>query len=81
MTTSTRFQSSPDHGVSPKTVFEIETRPFHATNDGKGVAVREILPDTVCVAVREARGTVLRVRGAARRVRAVTRARLSGSAR
>jgi hypothetical protein len=29
-------------GISPKTVFEIENRPFYATNDGKGVAVREI---------------------------------------
>lgn len=29
-------------GVSPKTAFEIEKRPFYATDDGKGVAVKEL---------------------------------------
>ena len=29
-------------GISPKTVFEIEGRPFYATEDGKGRAVKEI---------------------------------------
>jgi hypothetical protein len=29
-------------GVSPKTVFEIESRPFYATEDGKGKAVEAI---------------------------------------
>ncbi len=29
-------------GISPKTVFEIERRPFYATEDGKGKAVTEI---------------------------------------
>lgn len=29
-------------GVSPKTAFDIEKRPFYATNDGKGVAVKEL---------------------------------------
>jgi hypothetical protein len=29
-------------GISPKTVFEIEKRPFYATIDGKGKAVQEI---------------------------------------
>jgi Protein of unknown function (DUF1501) len=29
-------------GVSPKTAFEIEQRPFYATDDGKGVAVKEL---------------------------------------
>jgi hypothetical protein len=29
-------------GISPKTVFEIENRPFFATNDGKGVCVKEL---------------------------------------
>ncbi|KAF0180059.1 MAG: hypothetical protein FD161_1072 [Limisphaerales bacterium] len=29
-------------GISPKTVFDIEGRPFYATEDGKGRAVREI---------------------------------------
>ena len=29
-------------GVSPKTSFDVEKRPFYATEDGKGVAVREL---------------------------------------
>jgi len=29
-------------GVSPQTEFEVERRPFYATEDGKGVAVREL---------------------------------------
>lgn len=29
-------------GVSPKTAFDIEKRPFYATEDGKGVAVKEL---------------------------------------
>jgi len=29
-------------GISPKTMYEVEQRPFYATEDGKGVAVREI---------------------------------------
>ncbi len=29
-------------GVSPKTAFDIEKRPFYATEDGKGVAVRDL---------------------------------------
>jgi hypothetical protein len=29
-------------GISPKTVFDIENRPFYATLDGKGVAVKDI---------------------------------------
>jgi uncharacterized protein (DUF1501 family) len=29
-------------GISPKTMYEIEKRPFYATEDGKGIAVREI---------------------------------------
>jgi arylsulfatase A-like enzyme len=29
-------------GISPKTVFDIEGRPFYATEDGKGRAVKEI---------------------------------------
>ena len=29
-------------GISPKTVFDIEGRPFYATEDGKGKAVKEI---------------------------------------
>lgn len=29
-------------GISPKTVFDIEQRPFYATEDGKGTAVKEI---------------------------------------
>ena len=29
-------------GISPKTVFDIERRPFYATRDGKGVAVTDL---------------------------------------
>lgn len=29
-------------GISPKTVYDVEQRPFYATQDGKGVAVTEI---------------------------------------
>jgi hypothetical protein len=29
-------------GISPKTEFEIEGRPFYVTEDGKGKAVTEI---------------------------------------
>jgi uncharacterized protein (DUF1501 family) len=29
-------------GISPKTMYEIERRPFYATEDGKGVAVKEV---------------------------------------
>jgi hypothetical protein len=29
-------------GISPKTVFDIEDRPFYATIDGKGQAVKDI---------------------------------------
>jgi hypothetical protein len=29
-------------GISPATAFDIEKRPFYATNDGKGVAVRDV---------------------------------------
>jgi len=29
-------------GISPQTEFEVERRPFYATEDGKGVAVREL---------------------------------------
>ena len=29
-------------GISPKTAFEVERRPFYATEDGKGRAVREV---------------------------------------
>jgi len=29
-------------GVSPKTAFDIEGRPFYATEDGKGLPVREL---------------------------------------
>ena len=29
-------------GISPKTAFDVEKRPFYATEDGKGVAVREL---------------------------------------
>ena len=29
-------------GISPKTVYEIEQRPFYATLDGKGVAVKDV---------------------------------------
>jgi hypothetical protein len=29
-------------GISPKTVFDVEKRPFYATEDGKGVAVRDL---------------------------------------
>jgi uncharacterized protein (DUF1501 family) len=29
-------------GINPKTAFEVEKRPFYATEDGKGVAVREL---------------------------------------
>jgi hypothetical protein len=29
-------------GISPKTTFEVERRPFYATPDGKGVAVQEL---------------------------------------
>ena len=30
-------------GISPKTVYDIEKRPFYATEDGVGVSVKEIL--------------------------------------
>ena len=29
-------------GISPKTTYDIEERPFYATEDGKGVAVRNV---------------------------------------
>jgi uncharacterized protein (DUF1501 family) len=29
-------------GVSPKTMYEVEKRPFYATQDGKGIAVKEV---------------------------------------
>ena len=29
-------------GISPKTVFDIENRPFYATEDGKGRAVEDL---------------------------------------
>jgi hypothetical protein len=29
-------------GISPKTVFDIEKRPFYATEDGKGKAAMEL---------------------------------------
>ena len=29
-------------GISPKTMFEVENRPFYATQDGKGVAVKDL---------------------------------------
>jgi hypothetical protein len=29
-------------GVSPKTAFDVEKRPFYATEDGKGQAIREL---------------------------------------
>ncbi len=29
-------------GISPRTAFDVEKRPFYATQDGKGVAVREL---------------------------------------
>jgi len=29
-------------GISPKTMYEVEQRPFYATEDGKGVAVKEV---------------------------------------
>jgi uncharacterized protein (DUF1501 family) len=29
-------------GISPKTMFEVEQRPFYATEDGKGVPVKEV---------------------------------------
>ena len=29
-------------GISPKTAIDIEGRPFYVTNDGKGVAVRDL---------------------------------------
>lgn len=29
-------------GISPKTAFDVEKRPFYATEDGKGVAVKEL---------------------------------------
>ena len=29
-------------GISPKTVFDVEKRPFYATEDGKGQAVRDL---------------------------------------
>jgi arylsulfatase A-like enzyme len=30
-------------GVSPKTAFEVERRPFYVTEDGKGVPVMDVL--------------------------------------
>ena len=29
-------------GISPKTMYEVEQRPFYATQDGKGIAVQEV---------------------------------------
>jgi hypothetical protein len=29
-------------GISPKTAFEVEKRPFYATEDGKGRPVRDL---------------------------------------
>jgi hypothetical protein len=29
-------------GISPKTVFDVENRPFYATEDGKGRAVEDL---------------------------------------
>lgn len=29
-------------GISPKTSFDVEQRPFYVTQDGKGVAVKEL---------------------------------------
>jgi hypothetical protein len=29
-------------GISPKVAFDVEKRPFYATEDGKGQAVREL---------------------------------------
>jgi Protein of unknown function (DUF1501) len=29
-------------GISPKTMFEVEKRPFYATEDGKGVSIKEL---------------------------------------
>ena len=32
-------------GISPKTAFDVEKRPFYATEDGKGQAVTDCLPN------------------------------------
>jgi hypothetical protein len=29
-------------GINPKTAFDVENRPFYATQDGKGVAVKDL---------------------------------------
>jgi hypothetical protein len=29
-------------GISPKTAYDVEKRPFYATNDGKGVALQDV---------------------------------------
>jgi hypothetical protein len=29
-------------GISPKTAFEVERRPFYATQDGKGIPVQDL---------------------------------------
>jgi hypothetical protein len=29
-------------GISPKTMFEVEKRPFYVTEDGKGHAVKDL---------------------------------------
>ena len=29
-------------GISPRTTFDVEKRPFYATEDGKGVPVKEL---------------------------------------
>ena len=29
-------------GICPQTAFDVEKRPFYATEDGKGVAAREL---------------------------------------
>jgi hypothetical protein len=34
-------------GISPKTAFEIERRPFYATEDGKGLPVKELFAKTL----------------------------------
>lgn len=34
-------------GVSPKTGFDVEKRPFYATDDGKGVAVKDLFAKSV----------------------------------
>jgi hypothetical protein len=34
-------------GISPNTAFEIEKRPFYATEDGKGLPVKELFAKTL----------------------------------